>query len=450
VEGKSKISSAENPLFMGVFKFREAHDIIIKEGKMEIEKLAIHGGRPIITKSLPVIENSSGRDIGKEELQLVTEVIKSGSLNYLFGGTKVDQFEKDFAKKYGLKNAVASSSGTAAIHVALNTIEINPGDEVIVPPITDGGTIIPILYQNAIPVFADIEAKTYNIDYKSIEERITEKTKAIIVVHLLGQACDMDPILQIAKEKNIWIIEDCAQAFLTKYKGKLVGTLGDFGCFSFQQSKHITTGDGGMTITKHDDLAKRMRMCSDKGWPRGEIFRDYLFLAPNYHMTELQGAVGIAQLRKLDRIINNRIESAKILTDLLKGNEYISVPYIDNYSNHTYWKYPIEINPDLLKVSVEEFGQALSAEGVPSWAGYIKKPLYLFDFLYNKKTYGNTKCPFTCPLYGKNIEYKKGLCPTAEDVLKRLIVLHWSEKYTQKNVYDIKNAIQKVVNYYVS
>jgi perosamine synthetase len=412
------------------------------------QELALFGGTPAVREKLPVIEDRSGRDIGQEEMKLVTEVIESGSLNYLFGGTKVERFESEYATYYSVVCAVASSSGTAAIHVALNSFQINPGDEVIVPPITDGGTVIPILYQNAIPVFADIDPGTYSIDPAAIKKALTQKTKAIIVVHLLGHSCNMDPIMEIARQNDLWVVEDCSQAFLTEYKGRRAGTIGDVGCFSFQQSKHMTTGDGGMTITNRKELCERIRMCADKGWPRGDPFRDYLFLAPNYHMTEMQAAVGIAQLAKLASMIERRRDMASLLTSQISGVEGIAVPPIASWSNHTYWKYPLEIDCDALQVNVEEFGEALSAEGVPSWAGYIKKPLYLFEFLREKRTYGSTHCPFSCPLYGNDREYRKGLCPEAEALLHRLVVLHWSEKYTERHIAGIAEAIKKVARFY--
>jgi len=179
----------------------------------------------------------------------------------LFGvdGKMVTQFEQDFAHAYGVSYAVASTSGTAAIHTALGTININPGDEVITAPITDLGTIIPIINQGAIPVFADID-ESYNMDPAQVENKITSRTKAIIVVHLFGNTCDMDAMVSIARKHNVVLIEDCCQAHMTEYKGKYVGTIGDIGCFSFQQTKHMTTGDGGMTITNNKDYYEHMKL----------------------------------------------------------------------------------------------------------------------------------------------------------------------------------------------
>jgi len=181
------------------------------------------------------------------ELKKLREALLSQNLCCI-DGQMVRDLERRFAFAYGVPYGVASTSGTAAIHVALGALDLNPGDEVITAPITDMGTIIPIISQGAIPVFADID-RTYNMDPASVEQRITPRTKAIIAVHLFGNPCDMDAMVAVASRHKLPLIEDCSQAHWTHYKGRLVGTIGDIGCFSLQQSKHMTTGDGGMTIT---------------------------------------------------------------------------------------------------------------------------------------------------------------------------------------------------------
>jgi len=405
--------------------------------------LAILGGEPVIKENLPTVEDSSGRFIGDEELELVSEVIKSGHLNYI-NGSKVIQFEKEFASKYGVNYAATCSSGTAAIHGAVLALDLEPGDEVIVAPITDMGTIIPILMQNLVPVFADIDINTHNIDPKSIEEKITTKTRAIIVVHMFGHSVDMDPVMDIALKYNLYVIEDCCQAFLTKYKGKLCGTIGDIGCFSFQQSKHMTTGDGGMIITNNDKLGSRIKLCVDKGWPRGGEFRDHLFLAPAYHMTEMQAAVGIAQLRKLDRIIELRQKAGKLLTEMLADCEVLSAPVIRDYSNHTYWKFPVKLDMSKVKADLDTISRALTAEGLPNWAGYTKVPIYMYNVLTLPYTYGRSGYP----LVESGRKYGEGLCPNAEKDLKEMIVLPINERYTEEHVTFTVKALKKVINYY--
>src|SRR5690554_4420555 len=195
---------------------------------------------------------------------------------------------RKFAEMYGVDYCVATSSGTASINVALGTVGVTAGDEVITSPITDMGTVIGILYQNAIPIFADLDPHTYNLDPKSVEEKITDKTKAILVVHLAGNPADMDAIMEIAKKHDIKVIEDCAQSYMSYYKGKLVGTIGDIGCFSLNDFKHISAGDGGMCLLNDEETYKKAFRFADKNYDRfskdPSATRRIEFLAPNYRM----------------------------------------------------------------------------------------------------------------------------------------------------------------------
>lgn len=410
---------------------------------MKREKLAIEGGTPVRSKPFPSVGNASGRDIGAEELQLLKEVIDSGTLNRV-GGRMVEELEREFARFYGVKNAICSTSGTSAIHVALGALNPPIASEIITTPITDFGTVIPILFHNCIPIFADVDPLTFNITAQTIRERITDKTVGIIVVHLFGNPADMDPILQLAKEKNLFVIEDCAQAYLSEYRGKRVGTMGDISAFSLQQSKHITCGDGGITITDDDALARRARLFADKGWPREEGGRGHLFLAPNYRMTELQGAVGLAQLSKLEGIVQRRREMAKKLSRYLEEMEGIQPPYVQAGCEHSYWQYPVLLNEEVF--DPPRFAEALRAEGIPCGLGYIGRPIFMYEALKDKRTYGDSRCPFSCPFYGREIEYKEEDCPNTIAVLRKLLVIPWNEFYREEDVEDIASAIYKVAN----
>ncbi len=256
--------------------------------------LAIDGGKPVIDYALPTVNNSSGRSLGEEELKELAEVIASGNMGFI-SGTKGKALQEKFRSAYGMETAVCVSSGTAALHTAVNFLDLGPGDEVLVPAITDIGTVLGVMLQGAVPVFVDVDLITQNMDPDDIERHITPRTKAVIPVHLYGFPCDMDRIVPIARAHNLFIIEDCAQAIFTKYRERFVGTFGDLACISFQQSKHMTTGDGGIVMTKKDMLrGRKLIHCHDKGWPR-EFYREHLFVAPNYHFTDLQAAVGLAQ-----------------------------------------------------------------------------------------------------------------------------------------------------------
>ena len=301
-------------------------------------KLAIAGGPK--AKKRPY---GTGRRYGKPELKLLAEAVESDSLFWLHG-KKVARMCETFAKLIRVKHCTAVSSGTAAVHVALGAIGIRPGDEVITSPITDFGSVVGILYQNAIPIFADVDPHTYNMDPKSIEANITRKTRVILVVHLAGNPADMNAITKIARRHKLAVVEDCAQAYLTGYRGRFVGTLGRIGCFSLNNSKHISTGDGGMVVTNDDDLAERMEGFADKFYwrikgRRIEGLPHIPQLAPNYHMTELQAAVAIAQIRKLKRICRRHHEIGDAYTKGLTGIPGIHPHEVVPGGHSTWWFY---------------------------------------------------------------------------------------------------------------
>ena len=260
--------------------------------------------------TLPSDQDASGRTLGAEELSLLAEVIGSGTLTST-KGTFVKTLEERFAVMIGSKHAYACSSGSAAIHIAVAAIDPEPGDEIITSPITDMGALTPILYQGAIPVFADVDVRTCNVTAKTIAARLSNKTRAIIVTHLFGNPCEMEAILALGKVRGIPVIEDSAQSFLARSGEGYVGTIGTIGCFSLQQGKHITTGEGGLVTTDSDALARRMYQFINKAWGYGDSNPDHTFLALNYRMTELQGAVAVAQLEKLHDTVQRRVQHGR-------------------------------------------------------------------------------------------------------------------------------------------
>ncbi len=388
---------------------------------------------------MPAKKRRGRTPFGSEELRLIHQALLSQNLCCI-NGRMVPTLEREFALAYGVPYAVASTSGTAAIHTALGAIELNPGDEVITAPITDLGTIIPILYQNAIPVFADVD-DTYNMDPYDIEQKITPRTRAIIVVHLFGNPCNMDAIMDIARYHSIPVIEDCSQAHMTTYKGKYVGTIGDIGCFSFQQAKHMTTGDGGMTITSNKEYYEKMRFFVDKGYARkGWGPRAYLFHAPNYRMTELVGAVGLAQLKKVKAVVKKRAELGKYMTELLSDIPGIRTAPVTPGASHSYWMYPLHVDG----VDIDALAIDMKSEGIPVVVGYTGKPIYICsESLFSKKTYGKSMCPFTCGWTDKTYEYKEGLCPRAEELLEHLICIIWDESWGKEDVKRIAMVLKR-------
>lgn len=357
-----------------------------------------------------------------EELKMVRAALVSQHLCCI-DGQMVTQFERQFAFAYGVPYAVASTSGTAAIHIALGALDLNPGDEVITAPITDMGTIIPILSQGAIPVFADVD-RTFNMDPASVETCITPRTKAIIAVHLFGNPCDLEGLLAVARKHGLPVIEDCSQAHWTEYQGRFVGTHGVIGCFSFQQSKHMTTGDGGMTITSNPAYHERMKLFADKGYARkGWGSRAYLLHAPNYRMTELVGAVGLVQLGKVKAVVEKRRALGEHLTRLLSRIDGVETAPVTPGGTHSYWLYPMRVNG----FSAEAVAAEMARRKVWVSAGYTGKPIYLCsESLTAKKTYGTSEWPFTCNP-GVNYEYVEGLCPQAEESLNHLVCIPLDE-----------------------
>ncbi|MBT5873261.1 MAG: DegT/DnrJ/EryC1/StrS family aminotransferase [Candidatus Latescibacteria bacterium] len=402
--------------------------------------LAINGGIPYRdTNGSPFPQRTP---YGEREIELVTEAIRSQSL-FRFGGGMVPEFETRFAEMYGVDFAIGSTSGTAALHVAMGAINPNPGDEVITGPITDMGTIIPILFQNAIPVFADTNPDTYTMDPEDVERLITPRTRAIIAIHLFGNSCDMNAIMEIAEKHKIPVIEDCSQSHLATYENRLVGTIGDIGCFSFQQSKHMSTGDGGMTVTSNPDYAETMRLFADKGYNRGnaEGHRMYRFLGINYRMTELHAAVGLAQLDKVQNTVSRRRCLGDRLSATISGCPGVIPAPVTPGGTHSYWLYPLRV----VGPTADKFAKALSAEGIAASAGYIGKPIFRCAApLAEKLTYGDSSFPFDSPYTDRNITYSEDLCPVTQEILDQLVVISFNENYTDGDIDDIGGAIQKV------
>jgi len=403
-------------------------------------KLAIDGGTPVRGEPFP------GRSFGDEEIAELTEVVKSGTLGR---GPKVHEFERAFADVHGVKHCVASTSGTAALHVAVGVVDPLPGDEIISATITDIGGIIAVIAQNAIPVFADVDLETGNMAPEDVERKITERTKAIIPVHLGGNPCNMDAIMEIADKHNLVVIEDCSQAHLAEYKGRKVGTIGHIGAFSLQQGKHMRTGEGGMTITNDDEMGERARLFSDKGWPRysAQGAREHLVYGMTYRMTSLQAAVGLAQLRKVQWVVQQRIKLADMLTELISGIDGLIPPVVRGDTVHTYWFYSVQIKEDVLGMSPGRFVQLLRAEGIPANANYIGKPIFLYEMVKRKKIHGDSVCPFECPLYGGTnpVRYEEGECPKTEQFLNEMAMLPLNEFFSEDDIRDIAKAVKKVV-----
>ncbi len=276
-------------------------------------------------------------NIGKEEEEAVLEVLRSGMLAK---GPKSKEFEADFAKYTGTNHAVSTSSGTSALHISLMANGIGQDDEVVIPPITFFATASTVLFCGAKPVFVDVDPDTYNIDVTKVEEAVTDKTKAIMPVHMYGQPVDMGPLMEIAKKHNLKVIEDACQSHGAEYGGKKVGTFGDASCFSFYPTKNMVAGEGGMIVTDDQNLKTECMLLRD----HGEIVHyEHVLLGYNYRMTEIGAAIGIEQLKKLPGFIHKRQENAKALTEGLSDLDGIQTPVVGANSTHVYYQYIIKV-----------------------------------------------------------------------------------------------------------
>lgn len=385
------------------------------------------------SKPVPVFpsdQEASGRQLGTEEITALTEAITSGTLTSTKGHF-VKDFQSKFAQSIGATFGFACSSGTAAIHAAVSAIDPNPGDEIITSAITDMGAITPILYQTAVPVFADVDPITGNLTAETIAAAISVRTRAIIVTHLFGYPADMQAICALAKERGIPVIEDCAQAYGSTINGQHVGTFGDIGCFSLQQGKHITTGEGGMVTTNDEALARRMRLFIDKAWGYGDPKPDHYFVALNGRMTELQGAVALAQLSKLDESIAQRQSMAAKLTTAISGLEMIVPPVSNSSAVHGYWKYPLIVKPEVGgPVSLAE---KLRGLGIMSAPRYIQKPAFECAVIREKQTFGDSGFPFNLAR-PEALDYDRVRFPGTYKFLNDILVLPWNERYTDTHV----------------
>jgi perosamine synthetase len=397
-------------------------------------QLAIRGGAPIRSDPFPPRKPFDERCV-----EHVGEAIRSGSL-FGPGGPFTTRFATEFAAFYGAGHAVPVSSGTAAVHAALAAFAPEPGSEVITAPITDAGSVIPILALGCVPIFADIDPQ-YGMDPDSVEKAITDRTSAIVVVHLFGGASDMPAICKIAARHGLAVIEDCSQAHATRLDGRLLGTFGDAGAFSLQQSKHLTTGDGGMVITDDAAVAERMTVFCDKGWRRGNLgSRSYPVLGMNYRMTELQAAVGLPQLTRLDTVVARRRQLAARI-----DSHFADVPGVRafaprNRPDASYWAYPFEV----LDHDTQEFSEALAAEGVPALPGYIGEPIYrCMSPVQDNFSFATSAFPFTAPFH-EPVKYGPETCPRAEAALGRLMVFSLHEDLSDADADDVGRAIVKV------
>ncbi|WP_321777729.1 DegT/DnrJ/EryC1/StrS family aminotransferase [Sulfurimonas sp.] len=417
--------------------------------------LAINGGEKVRTELFEPYNL-----MGQEEKDAVNKVMDTGVLSKFigaweddfYGGSEIQAFEREWSEEFGIKHTVSVNSNSSGLHVALGACGIGYGDEVIVSPYSMSVSATAPLVWNATPVFADISPNHYNIDIDSIKKNITEKTKAIIVVHIMGCPADMDEIMKIAKTYNLFVIEDAAQAPYSMYKDQRAGTIGDIGVYSLNYHKHIHTGEGGMCVTNNKVLFEKMQMIRNHAESiveaKGEI--DLVnMLGFNFRLTEIQAAIGRVQIKKLRSEVKIRQQYAEIFNKALNKYEFIDITKLEDRT-HSYYVQAFQFHEEKVGVSREIFLAAVRAElqpvrtredeGVPVYGGYVK-PLHLIPMFQKRKVYSNGSFPFN-----KNVSYDRGICPVVEDMHDKKLWTHDFVKSSLKeeDVFDLVKAYQKV------
>ncbi|MCB1995984.1 MAG: DegT/DnrJ/EryC1/StrS family aminotransferase [Burkholderiaceae bacterium] len=423
--------------------------------------LALQGGTPQRRVPFPL-----RRTMGEAEKRAVMEVMDSDNLSTFFGspgaqwlgGPKVRAFERKWADIYGFRHAISVNSWTTGLQTAVGAVGIGPGDEVIVSPYTMSASATAILFYGGIPVFADVDPTTFNLSAETIAPRITARTKAIMVVHIFGQAADMDPIMALARRHGLKVIEDAAQAPGVHYKGRPVGAIGDVGGFSLNYHKHIHTGEGGMLVTNDDRVAQRCQMIRNHAENLVEALQvedlDNM-IGSNYRLTELQAAIGIAQLDRLDDLVAHRQRLARHFGEQLAGLPGLTpAPEVPG-AGHAYYVYPMTYDASVTGVPRARFIEAVNAElpKADHWdqvglsGGYVR-PLYLSPVYQRRVALGSQGFPWN-QNPGIDYDYTKGICPAVERLHEHTLLLTplIREPMTLSDVDDLAAAIRKVMSH---
>jgi len=370
-------------------------------------------------------------DLGDAEAESVVETLRSG---WLTTGPKVRRFEEDFAEYVGCHHAVAVNSATAALHLALSAVGLKEGDEVLVPTMTFAATAEVVLYFKARPVLVDCRPETLNLDPDQLEKAITAKTKAIMPVHIAGQACDMDRILEIARDYDLRVIEDAAHALPARYREKMIGTIGDITCFSFYATKTITTGEGGMAVTENPEWAERMRIMglhgiSKDAWKRytaeGSWYYEILYPGFKYNLTDIAAAIGIEQLKKCTHFWEVRQRYATLYNEGFQDIPAIITPYVAPEVQHAWHLYVIQLDLERLRIGRNEFIALLKQEGIGTSVHFI--PLHLHP--YYRDTFGYGPADF----------------PHASFVFERIVSLPIYTKMTDADVQRVIDTVRGLV-----
>jgi perosamine synthetase len=395
---------------------------------------------PVRIKPLPVLPPR----FDLHEPERTTQPLLKNVLWYWNEESTVTAATAAIAKKFGSPYVVATSSGTASVHSAVAACRMPPGTEVIVPPITDVGTIVGILYQNLIPVFADVDLDSSNVTAETIRSVLTEHTGAVIAVHLAGCPCEIGPIAELCRQRGIHLIEDCAQGLGATYRGQHIGTFGRFGCYSLNDQKHITCGEGGFILMKTQDDYLACHNYADKFYDRERKGVRLTALAPNYRMSELDGAMTLAQLPKLDPIVEKRRVLGEYLNLELSGIKGIIPQSKPSYAQASYFFYLFRYDKEIIKTSQKEFLDGLQAEGIPATGVYMNELLYKTPFFTEKSFFPGGIWPAEV-ISGRHYDYRSVNLRNSELLLLTSISLRLHQGFEIDDIKDYVAAIQQVV-----
>ncbi len=402
--------------------------------------LAIEGGAKTIKTKVPKLVRW-----GAPERERLNATIAQDTLFYWHGPQTTALIER-VQKWVPAKWVMTCSSGTAAIHTAMIAAGIAPGDEVITTPITDIGSVIGVLYQQGVPVFADLGAHTYNLDPAAVERAITPKTKAILAVHLCGNPCRLNELKEIADAHKLILIEDACQAWGAKYDGKPIGTIGHMACFSLQSTKQVTCGDGGVICSNDERFGPRLQPSADKGSNRSNAKAALNVLATNYRMTEMQAAVASSQLDRLEGIASKRSQLGRLLSSELAGIPGIAPHELAPNDRCTHYIYFFRMDPKKLKCSRTQLVAALKAEGAEVSPGYIPELIHEMP-MFQQHGFFAGRWPIK-ELGLTNIDYTKVKCPEANAILNTCVKVQLHEAMSEDYMREVAAAIRKVAIHY--
>lgn len=426
-----------------------------------MSELALLGGKPVREKLFPAY-----KVVGAEERDAVAKVVESGILSrYIgaqhpdfMGGEQVRAFEAAWAECFDAQHAIAVNSATSGLYAAVGASGVGPGDEVIVSPYTMMASVTAAVVFNAVPVFADIDPETYCLSAETIRPRITPRTKAIVVVHIFGQSADMDPIMELAAEHDLVVIEDAAQAPFATYQGRPVGTLGHMGVFSLNYHKHIHTGEGGVVTTNDSGLAEKVSLIRNHAEAvvgRRGVADIINMIGFNFRMGEMEAAIGLCQLRKGPKLVAARRDNVAYLERQLQGIDGLTTAKLGNGVRHVYYVHALGFDAATFGVSRATFVDALKAElpatelregeGPLIGAGYVR-PIYLEPMFQQRVAYGDKGCPFACPHYQGSVSYDKGICPETEKAHFETLMTHelMRPPMREADLDDVAAAFHKV------